>query len=128
MVSALDDYEIRALGAIQRDNPGAEFFRLERSGDLLMVQPSTATAPTHAIRESDHLILVPGPEIDDDEWVGGRVSTHSLDLRDELAREREQNLEVSLRCSGCGLTYDGEVTEGEPEACVLCGSEEVGRA
>lgn len=68
-VSALDDFEIKALAAIQHDNPGAEFFCLERSGGLLLVQPSTATEPTLAIRESDHLILVPGPDLGDDEWV-----------------------------------------------------------
>lgn len=65
-ISALDDHEIRAPEAIRRDHPGAEFFRLERSGDLLLVQPSTADQPTYAIRESDHMILVPD---DDDEWV-----------------------------------------------------------
>lgn len=51
-----------------------------------------------------------------------------IDLRDQLAREREHNLDVTLLCASCGFTYDGEVTEGEPEACPLCASEEVGRA
>lgn len=47
--------------------------------------------------------------------------------RDELAREREQNLVVDLVCDDCGFTYTGETDDGEPEACVHCSSENVSR-
>lgn len=48
--------------------------------------------------------------------------------REELAREREHNLVVTLACHNCGLVYDGETDDGEPEACPLCSSGDVGRA
>lgn len=48
--------------------------------------------------------------------------------REELAREREQNLTVDLRCRSCDYPYTGETDDGEPEACPLCHSTDVGRA
>lgn len=48
----------------------------------------------------------------------------SHDLRDELARQREHNNELTFACTSpaCGLIFDGEDEDGVAPDCVLCSS------
>lgn len=45
--------------------------------------------------------------------------------REDLARERELNVELTFEClsPACGLIFDGEAEDGVPPDCVLCGYE-----